>query len=164
MDVPEVEPVDAQWCRVSGVFFRGVDPQHRDQTISGSRLAGRYSSPEQPTLYLSSSEEGVAAALVAHADARAVLTTIPVEVDAAQILDLRDAQARRSAGVELSDAVAPWQQVVEQGGEPSSWRVRRSLEAVGANGLIDPSRQAPGLWHLVLFRWNRPGAPSVRVR
>lgn len=162
-DVPTVEPVDSTWCRVSGVFFRAVDPKHLDQALSGSRLAGRYSSCDQPTLYLSSSADGVDAALVAHADARGVLTTIAVEVDAVRILDLRDLIARASAEIELSDAIAPWQQAVELGGEPSSWRVRQQLDALGSNGLIDPSRQAPGLWHLVLFRWNRLGAPSVRV-
>ncbi len=29
--------------------------------------------------------------------------------------------------------------------------------------MIDLSRQAPGLWHLVLFRWNRPGGAKVRL-
>ena len=38
------------------------------------------------------------------------------------------------------------------------------IEAQGADGLIDPSRKAPGLWHLVLFRWNVAGAPVVRAR
>ena len=52
---------------------------------------------------------------------------------------------------------------VEAGEEPSSWAVRESLEAAGAHGLIDPSRTAPGLWHLTLFRWNDDGGPRVRL-
>ncbi|MFM2475581.1 RES domain-containing protein, partial [Burkholderia cenocepacia] len=66
-------------------------------------------------------------------------------------------------GVRLEDATAPWQAVVEAGGMPSSWRVRDALVAAGASGLIDPSRQSPGLWHLVLFAWNAPGAPSATL-
>jgi pentose-5-phosphate-3-epimerase len=41
----------------------------------------------------------------------------------------------------------------------NAWKV---IEA-GANGLIDPSRKRPGLWHLVLFRWNEANGPKVRV-
>lgn len=94
---------------VHGTFFRAIDPAYRDFALAGSRSAGRYSRPEQPTLYLGSSPEGVEAAM------------------------------------------------------PSSWRVRAQLEAVGASGLVDPSRKRPGLWHLVLFRWNEPGAPTVTL-
>ncbi|PZF58148.1 hypothetical protein DEJ23_04395 [Curtobacterium sp. MCSS17_008] len=60
--------------------------------------------------------------------------------------------------------MAPWQQVVADGGVPTSWLVRDRLVALSAGGLIDPSRKRPGLWHLVLFRWNTDGAPDVQVR
>lgn len=62
-----------------------------------------------------------------------------------------------------ADARAPWQEFAASGGTPSSWLVRDQLVAADANGLIDPSRQRPGLWHLVLFRWNTPGTPTARV-
>lgn len=164
MDEPRVERVDGVWSQVRGGFSRAVDPEHRDRVLDGSRGPGRYSSAEQPTLYLSSSPEGVAAAMAAHHTAgSAGLLMVTVEVEAARIVDLRDRDARHRAGVDLRDAVSPWQEVVKAGGEPPSWRVRRRLELLGANGLIDPSRRAPGLWHLTLFRWNRPGGPSVRL-
>ncbi|MDT0212153.1 MULTISPECIES: RES domain-containing protein [unclassified Curtobacterium] len=150
---------------VRGTFFRAVDPRFRASVIAGSRSAGRYSRPDEPTLYLSSSVAGVEAALVAHPDTRATEPVI-VEVDvvAPRIVDLRDATARGAAGVDLEDATAPWQQVVADGGVPASWQVRDRLVALGADGLIDPSRKRPGLWHLVLFRWNTDGAPQVHVR
>ena len=50
---------------------------------------------------------------------------------------------------------------MEAGEVPSSWAVRRRLEEAGAHGLIEPSRTAPGLWHLTLFCWNEDGAPRV---
>ena len=71
---------------------------------------------------------------------------------------------RDRAGIQLSDALAPWQAIADAGGTPPSWVVRDRLIEIGANGLIDPSRKSPGLWHLVLFRWNVDGAPTVRVR
>lgn len=150
---------------VRGTFHRAVDPLHREHAIAGSRSAGRYSRPDEPTLYLSASVDGVEAAMVAHRDARSSsLEILELEVEATRIVDLRDASALATLGIDLEDAVAPWQDVVAAGGTPRSWTVRDRLVEAGADGLVDPSRTRPGLWHLVLFRWNEPEAPTVRVR
>lgn len=149
---------------IRGTFYRAVDPQFREFAIAGSRTPGRYSRASESTLYLSSSIEGVEAAMVAHKDARpAAMEILGVEVEAAGIVDLRDASALAAAGIDLSDAVAPWQEIAAVGGTPRSWIVRDRLFEIGANGLIDPSRTSPGLWHLVLFRWNQADAPIVRL-
>ena len=158
---PLVQPGADSRCTVAGVFHRAVDPAHRDQALDGSRLAGRYSAADQPTLYLSSSPQGVQAAMAAHGGARGGLDVMTFDVHASGIVDLRDPTARSAAGVEITDAVAPWQDVVAAGAAPRSWRVRQRLEEVGAHGLIDPSRTRPGLWHLVLFTWNTPGGARV---
>jgi RES domain-containing protein len=161
---PLVEQIDHVLSRVSGTFYRAVHPAHRDTAIHGSRNAGRYSQPSQPTLYLSASPEGVEAAMIAHTRGRVVdRVVLEFHVEAHDIVDLRDPAARLATGVDLEDAVAPWQNIVATGGEPSSWSVRRQLEDLGASGLIDPSRKRPGLWHLTLFRWNAPGAPRVAL-
>lgn len=148
-----------------GTFYRAVDPRFRAYATCGSRSAGRYSRASEPTLYLSSSLEGVEAAMIAHGGAGVPSREIfEIEVEASGIIDLRDAAAVKVLGLDLADAAAPWQDIVASGGTPPSWTVRDRLIAAGAHGLIDPSRQRPGLWHLVLFRWNAPGAPVVRVR
>ena len=85
------------------------------------------------------------------------------DVQAERIVDLRDAEALAALGVDLADAMALWRPAVEAGEEPSSWAVRRRLGEAGAHGLIDPSRTAPGLWHLTLFRWNDDSGPRVRL-
>jgi hypothetical protein len=54
--------------------------------------------------------------------------------------------------IDLEDALAPWQRIAEAGGTQRLRAVRDRLIEVGANGLIDPSRKSPGIWHLVLFR------------
>ncbi|NLS08506.1 RES family NAD+ phosphorylase [Nesterenkonia sp. MY13] len=149
---------------LEGTFYRAVDPQYRDYALSGSRNPGRYSRADQPTLYLSSTPDGVEAAMIAHRDQHSAgLTLVEVSVQASGIFDLRDAESRAVAGLRLGDATAEWKQLVAAGIEPSSWRVRRELEERGAQGLVDPSRKAPGLWHLVLFRWNEPGAAQVQL-
>lgn len=161
----EQQPVVArgggQRCRVVGVFYRAVNSAHRASALEGSRLPGRYSAAGQSTLYLSSSAEGVAAAMVAHGGVRGDLTVLTFDVHAEGIVDLRDPAAVTAAGVDIEDAVAPWQDVVAAGDVPPSWGVRQRLEELGAQGLIDPSRTRPGLWHLVLFRWNTEGAARV---
>ena len=147
-----------------GTFYRAIDSRFMDHAITGSRSAGRYSRPDEPTLYLSSSIDGVEAALIAHNDARSSSRAIlEIEVEATGIVDLRSASALKELGIDIADAVAPWQDVATLGGTPRSWIVRDRLIEVGANGLIDPSRKRPGLWHLVLFRWNDGDGPSVRV-
>lgn len=147
---------------VKGRFYRGVDPTHRGAALAGSRSAGRYSPPDVPTLYLSSAPEGVRAAMIAHSDHRTPeLEVLSFEVEAHRIVDLRDHEALKSVGVDPADAAADWQGAVALGGIPSSWGVREALQSLGANGLIDPSRQRPGLWHLTLFRWNTDDAPRV---
>lgn len=149
---------------VRGTFYRAIDPNFREFAIAGSRSAGRYSRAHEPTLYLSSSVDGVEAAMVAHKDARsAALEIIEIEVEAFGIVDLRDANAVEAARIDIAHAVAPWQDIAAAGGTPSSWTVRDRLLDAGANGLIDPSRKSPGLWHLVLFRWNEADAPTVQL-
>lgn len=148
---------------VTGTFFRAVDPAYRDAALEGSRSAGRYSPPDVPTLYLSSSRDGVAAAMIAHSTERTPeLEVLQFKVEADRIVDLRDHEALRSIGINPAHAAADWQGVVAAGGSPSSWKVRETLERIGARGLIDPSRKQPHLWHLTLFAWNADGAPSVQ--
>ncbi|MBD7993912.1 RES domain-containing protein [Arthrobacter sp. Sa2CUA1] len=150
-------------CTVSGSFFRAVDPAYRYAALEGSRSAGRYSPLDTPTLYLSSSRDGVAAAMIAHSDTRAArLEVLQFDVEAERIVDLRDHETLKSIGVDPADAAADWQELAAAGCSPPSWKVREILESVGANGLIDPSRKQPHLWHLTLFSWNIDGAPSVR--
>ncbi|MBT1595646.1 RES domain-containing protein [Curtobacterium flaccumfaciens pv. flaccumfaciens] len=142
-----------------------MDPRFREFAIAGSRSVGRYSRADEPTLYLSASVGGVEAAMVAHRDVRAeTLEIVAIDVDAARIVDLRDPGTLDSIGIDLQDAVAPWQDIAAAGGTPGSWQVRDRLLEIGADGLIDPSRKSPGLWHLVLFRWNEDDAPTVVIR
>lgn len=149
---------------LSGTFYKAVEARFADAVLKGSHAPGRYSPREEPTLYLSSSVDGVDAAMIKHA-ARAAPQQVLLEfaVEAHRIADLRDASAMASMGVDPQEAFGDWQAALAEGATPPSWRVRRHLEACGAQGLIDPSRQRPGLWHLTLFAWNREGAPTVSV-
>jgi RES domain-containing protein len=163
--MPEIVPEGLSgFVRVRGTFYRSVLSDADTGALHGSVAAGRYSRPGQRTLYMSATAEGVVAAMRAHPVPEGMSRTIrAVQVEAHGIFDLRDDQACAEAGIRRQDALAPWQDLVASGGQPPSWAVRARLEEIGAHGLIDPSRKASGLWHLVLFRWNVPGGPVVRM-
>lgn len=149
---------------ITGTFYRAIDPMHMGSALDGSRGQGRFNAVDQPTLYLSSSRDGVAAAMIKHTSANdPARTVIAVRVENARVFDLRDADSPDHAGISLDDATCDWQQQLREGLRPQSWSVRNTIEESGAHGLIDPSRKSPGLWHLVLFTWNTPSAPAVTV-
>ena len=153
------------FTRINGLFYRSITVAHRHLALAGSFRPGRYSRADQPTLYLSASREGVDAAMKAHLrpdEPERVVVTL--EVAAERIFDLRDKTACAAAGIDRDKAFAAWQDTVAAGGEAPSWGVAEAIRTLGANGLIDPSRTAPGLWHLVLFNWNTPGGAEVRMR
>jgi hypothetical protein len=163
--MPVVVPdPSGRFVSVRGIFYRALVADGCADVLQGSTAAGRYSQPHQRTLYMSATPDGVAAAMQAHPLPDGMRrTTCALEVEAQAILDLRDDGACEQAGIRREDATAPWQELVSSGGLPPSWSVRTRVEEIGANGLIDPSRKANGLWHLVLFRWNVPGGPTVRI-
>lgn len=162
--MPEINRSRDPFVRVTGIFYRAVADAPNIDPLAGSIAAGRYSRPNQKTLYMSSSEDGVSAAMLAHPlPSGQVRSTWPLFVDADCIADLRDDAILSAIRMQRDDALRPWQDGLAKGQEPSSWSVRSALEEIGAKGLIDPSRKAPGMWHLVLFRWNQPNAPRVRL-
>lgn len=146
---------------VCGRFYRAVAPGYEHNALSGSVRAGRYSRPHQPTLYLSASEAGVTAAMMAHAGLTEHRHVLQFDVNAADIFDLRASRALDEVRRKAGDPLSAWQEIAKRGGEPASWQARDWIESIGAKGLIDPSRKAPGLWHLVLFSWNIAGSPTV---
>lgn len=161
-DEPPAVGPGGVFCDVAGMFFRAVSDDYVADALAGSQGAGRYNAPDQSTLYLSASRRGVSAAMVAHGGmADGTRSVLAFRVQARAIFDLRDDMALARVREAAGEPFGPWQQRSVAGAEPPSWRARTWIEAQGAAGLIDPSRQVPGLWHLVLFRWNVPGAPRV---
>jgi hypothetical protein len=103
--------------------------------------------------------------MIAHTNTHvADLEVLAFDVRAWRIADLRDRDAMDALGVDVEAAAASWQDDVAAGRQPPTWRVREKLVRLGARGVIDPSRKRPGLWHLTLFAWNRPGEATVRAR
>ena len=145
----------------AGPCWRAVVAGHEGGVLEGTVRAGRDNRAGERTLYVSGSPEGVAAAMARYRDAPR--TAVPLVVVADDLIDLRDVGACAAHGIDPTRAKEDWNAALDRGEEPPSWRIADQLRATGADGLIDGSRRAPGEAHIVLFRWNRPGAPTVTV-
>ena len=110
---------------------------------------------------MSGSEAGVTAATVRYG--HAARTVIRLAVEAEALVDLRDRAACATLGIDPAGSKDDWIAALDRGGEPASWAVADRARAIGATGMIDASRRAPGEWHLVLFRWNEAGGARVVV-
>lgn len=122
------------------------------------RPAARFNREGQDALYLSPDEESARVAIgeyVKVSDPQRIL--LRFDVTAARLVDLRHPN---SASI-YANACQPWQSAIAKGLCPPSWTAADELRQANEIGLIDPSRRRPGLWHITLFRWNEPGAPSV---
>lgn len=74
-------------------------------------------------LYLCSSVDGVGVAMIAHKNARSVALEIDeIDVEASGIVDLRNANVLEAIGIDLADAVAPWQDIAATGGRRRAGR------------------------------------------
>ena len=147
--------------RFAGPCWRAVTAGRAAAVLDGTLRPGRYNRPGQRTLYMSGSEAGVAAAMARYDDTPR--TVVRLEVDAGRLVDLRDLAACSTLGIDPARAKEDWIAALDRGEEPESWGVSDRARAVGAVGLIDGSRRAPGAWHLVLFAWNEMGGARVAV-
>src|SRR4051794_25484011 len=100
---PLVEAIGG-WCSVRGRFYREVDAARSRTALAGSQAPGRYSRATQPTLYLSASLEGVAAAMVARSGSATMpRAVVSFNVAAGKIFDLRRTDRLSRAGLNTSE-------------------------------------------------------------
>ena len=109
---------------------------------------------------MSGSPVGVAAAMARYGDGPRTL--VKLDVNATKLVDLRDTAACRLLGIDVVQTKKDWIAALAHDREPPSWAASDRARLIGASGLIDPSRTAPGEWHLVLFAWNAHDLPTVR--
>ncbi len=147
---------------VSGRFVKIVQAEDQDVVLkrcAPDRPAARFNRAGQDALYLSPDETSARVAIggyVTETSRRRLLLTF--DLDESRLLDLRHPEA--SDIYEL--ARQPWQQAIADGRDPPSWTAADTVRERGYDGLVDPSRRRPGLWHVTLFHWNADGAPQVR--
>jgi RES domain-containing protein len=150
---------------VSGTFFRIMfEHQSHDVLRGAASPQGRYHHNKEPALYISPHPEWAQKAVesyVQHGDPER--SVHPLLVYDALVADVRDRELCRLLGIEPSDSDVPWQPQLANGVRPSTWNVSDAARQAGADGLIYTARSDPTRWHLVLFRWNDYGGPTVTV-
>ncbi len=153
---------EAMLSKVNGIFvkisFEVPDGIHLERGLE-YRPAARFNRVGQDALYLSPNEQSARVAIgeyVRSGDPQRFL--ISYDVEPCVLFDLRHPHAAEV--YEL--ARKPWRSALDAGDEPKSWLAADTVRKAGHVGLIDPSRQRPGLWHVTLFRWNEDDAPLVR--
>ena len=148
---------------LSGLFWRARFVAQAASLLEPARsLEGRFHHDGQRALYLSASAEGARVAMQTYLRAddpeRAIY---PLAVSRATIIDLTDPAAAARLDLDLAMANARWQNDRAGGAPARSWALSDAAREAGADGLLYASRKRPGLMHLVLFRWNGPGDPTV---
>jgi RES domain-containing protein len=160
------DPASPIFRLISGRFYRSVLAERVDNVLDppSPQSAGRYHRYGQPALYMSP-EPGWAIRAISgymREDGKARML-VPLLVTEAMVLDQHDEALCEGLGIDRTQSNVSWRTVLEQGGEPPSWKTSDIARASGADGLIDPSRNISGGWHLDLFRWNDLGGPKVEV-
>ena len=150
---------------VDGIFFRIVFATDADDGLAGARAPeGRFHHAGEAALYLSPT---VAWAKRAIAPYRTVTdpprVAVPLRIERAVVVDLRDTAACAARGIDPADAAKPWQPQRRNAQPADSWRVADAVRVSGVDGMICPARSSAGRWHIVLFRWNAAGAARVSV-
>ncbi|MEP3467952.1 RES family NAD+ phosphorylase, partial [Marinobacter alexandrii] len=118
-----------------------------------SRPAARFNRQGQDALYLSPNELSARVAIGQYVEetvhSRVLLT---YRVSDFRLFDLRDP----ANSIVYDQAKQPWLQPLADGETHASWQAADKVRDMGYDGLIDPSRHRPGLWHITLFHWNEP--------
>jgi RES domain-containing protein len=127
-------------------------------------MEGRFHHDGQVALYVSPSPDWAFKAIEAYLkpdDPPRVV--VPMEIACARVVDLRDAHMCSALGIEPADAGVPWLPERAINLPASTWRPSDRSRQFGADGMIYTARAMPSRWHLVLFKWNEPGGPCIRV-
>ncbi len=151
------------FTQVSGHFCKIVTPTHEERVLERgwtSRPAARFNRPREDALYLTQSEESARYALRRYlSESGKTRSLVWYSVSECRVLDLR---TRKAAGL-AQLASQKWDDYVAKGKASPSWKVADWARDNGCAGVIDPSRQKPGLWHLALFFWNDQIGPQVEM-
>lgn len=151
--------------RFSGDLYRIAYAARADRVLDGViHPEGRFHHDRQRAFYASPSPEAAAVAVATYLgpdDPARVL--VPLRLVGAELADLRIPETCAALNIEPQLPSVPWADERAAGKKATSWRASDAVRRSGASGMIYSSRKVPTRWHVVLFRWNAPGAGQLTV-
>lgn len=155
----------SEFSIIAGTFFRIMFEHDGNRVTQGAASPfGRYHHDDEPALYVSSRPDWAWKAVESYVRAGDPARNVwQLEISAAQVVDIRDKKICGQLGILPSDADKLWQSQIASGQRPSTWNVSDRVRQAGADGLVYTARSVPSRWHLVLFRWNGHGGPTVSI-
>jgi RES domain-containing protein len=156
--------------RLTRPVYRGHHPRWSFDPESGdgaSRYGGRFNPPGIPALYTSLRPQTAWLEAQQSFPFKAQpLTLCAYDVDCTDLLDLTDAAVRSAVGTTIEELGCAWEEMVDSGSTPPSWRLMMRLRAENAAGIVVQSF-AKGATDrditVVFWDWSKTPPHQVRV-
>lgn len=146
--------------RYAGLGYRAHNPAWSFSPVSGEgvrRRGGRFNPKGVPALYLSLTAPTALAEYNQGFPRRPQPVTLAAyEIDCDDLLDLRDSDQRKVAGVTQSEMACAWELMLAMKQQPPTWCMTEHLLTTGYAGIIVPSyaNNAPvGGQNIVFWKW-----------
>ena len=88
---------------------------------------------------------------------------VRMRLNGAALADLTATAVLESLGIPAEIHECQWRDIVDAGGVPDTYTLRRKLLADGFDGVIYPSFMSPGGSCVALWKWNAAGAPTLDI-
>lgn len=127
-----------------------------------ARFGGRWNPVGIPTIY-AASELSTAWAEYNQGFVQHPALIAQLELSGARLADLTDPAFMNARGLDQALHSCEWRAEIDEGNEPMTHKVQKTLSGEGFDGVVYPSFMSPGGNCVVLWRWNGNYGPVLKV-